>query len=153
MAKQHVSGIIIVLSVFLVVGCMSAAQHQRNLHSSQERELTAGIVQKEIRIGMSPADVAAALGSPNIVTRDSDGKETWIFDKIATEASYSSGSGGVGLGAAGGGVPGSTLLLGIGSAGYRGRSGASSTTQKTLTVIIKFAANAVDSFSFHTSKF
>ncbi len=42
--------------------------------------MTVGIVQKEIRIGMSQADVAAALGSPNIVTRDSEGKETWIYE-------------------------------------------------------------------------
>jgi hypothetical protein len=41
---------------------------------------------------MSGTEVAVALGSPNIVTRDSGGKETWIYDKIATEASYSKSS-------------------------------------------------------------
>lgn len=75
-----------------LTGCMTAAQHQLNLGSSQEREMTLGIVQKEIRVGLSQADVAAALGSPNIVTKDSADKETWVYDKIASEASYSASS-------------------------------------------------------------
>ena len=54
--------------------------------------MTLGIVQKEIRVGLSQADVAAALGSPNIVTKDSADKETWVYDKIASEASYSASS-------------------------------------------------------------
>jgi ABC-type uncharacterized transport system auxiliary subunit len=76
-------------------GCMTAAQHQQSLHSAQEREMTVGIVQKEIRVGMSGAEVAQALGSPNIVTTDEEGREVWIYDRIATEASYSTSSGGV----------------------------------------------------------
>jgi outer membrane protein assembly factor BamE (lipoprotein component of BamABCDE complex) len=116
--------------------------------------MTVGIVQKEIRVGMSQADVAAALGSPNIVTRDSEGKETWVYDKIATEASYSKGSGGIGGGAGVGGVTGTTLILGLIGGGYSKEAGAMSTTQKTLTVIIKFDKNnTVESFSYHSSKF
>jgi outer membrane protein assembly factor BamE (lipoprotein component of BamABCDE complex) len=138
----------------LLPGCMTAAQHQQSLPSTQEREMTLGIVQKEIRTGMSQADVAAALGSPNIVTIDSEGKETWIYDKIATEASYSRDSGGLGGGAGAGGIPGTTLILGLFSGGYSREAGAASTTQKTLTVIIKFDKNnKVESFSYHSSKF
>jgi hypothetical protein len=44
--------------------------------------MTLGIVQKGIRIGITQADVAASLGSPNIVARDSAEAETWIYDKI-----------------------------------------------------------------------
>ncbi len=138
----------------LLMGCMTAAQHQQSLHSTQEREMTVGIVQKEIRHGMSQADVAAALGSPNIVTKDSSDKETWIYDKIATEASYSKSSSGVsGVGGAGG-IAGSTLILGGIGGGYSQSAGAVSSTQKTLTVIIKFnGKNLVESFSYHSSKF
>jgi len=119
-------------------GCMTAAQHQAALGSSTEREMTLGVVQKEIRPGMSQADVAIALGSPNIVTKDGDGHETWIYDKIATEASYSNDSGGV------------FLILG----GYNKSAGASSTTQKTLTVVLKFDdAQKVTTVSYHASKF
>ncbi len=86
----------ILFLALLTVGCgMTAAQHSRSLGSSQEREMTVGIVQKDIKEGMNQADVAQSLGSPNIVTRDSGGSETWIYDKIASEASYSESSSGV----------------------------------------------------------
>lgn len=104
----------------------------------KEQQLTVGLVQKEIRAGMSQAEVAEALGSPNIVTRDSDGKETWIYDKIGTEASYRSGGGG-----------GSILIL---SASHS--TSVSQTTQRTLTVIIKFGGDQrVESFTYHASTF
>ncbi len=138
----------------LLSGCMSAAQHQQSLGSTKEREMTVGVVQKEIRVGMSQADVAEALGSPNIVTKDSEGKETWVYDKIATEASYSRSSGGVGGVGGAGGLAGTTLLLGLIGGGYSQEAGAASSTQKTLTVIIKFDKDSkVESFSYHASKF
>ncbi len=134
-------------------GCVDAAKHAQSLHSSQERQMTLGTVQREIRRGMSQADVAEALGAPNIVSRDSAGRETWIFDKIATEASYSNSSGSaVGFGGAGGGA--STLILGGLLGSYSANAGASASTQRTLTVVIKFdSAGLVDTFSYHSSKF
>ena len=135
--NRLISGFLL-FSFVLISGCMTAAQHQENLHTAKEREMTVGIVQKEIRPGMSQADVAAALGSPNIVTRDNESKETWIYDKIATEASYSKGSGGIGGGVGAGGAPGVALILGILTGSYSKEAGAAGITQKTLTVIIKF---------------
>lgn len=141
--------IIVSLLVSFSFGCTSAC-HQQNLQSAKEREFTVGIVQKEIRVGMSQTEVAEALGSPNIVTRDKNGKESWIYDKIASEASYSKSSVGGAGGAAG--VSGKSLILGILTGGYE--SGASSTTQKTLTVIIKYDdEKLVETFSYHASKF
>jgi outer membrane protein assembly factor BamE (lipoprotein component of BamABCDE complex) len=133
---------------------MSAAEHQQSLGSSKEREMTVGVVQKEIRVGMSQADVANALGSPNIVAKDADGKESWIYDKIATEVSYSKDSGGIGAGVGAGGAPGGALIIGGLLGGYSKSAGAAAQTQKTLTVVIKFDANhLVESFSYHSSKF
>ena len=110
-------------------GCLTGGQHSGQLHSQRERRMTVGVVQREIRKGMSPADVAAALGSPNIVTRDAGGNETWIYDKIATEASYSNDSGGVSGGVAAGGAPGSNaLILGGVGANYGKSAGAVATT-------------------------
>lgn len=138
----------------LFFGCMTATQHQQSLPSTQEREMTLGIVQKEIRVGMSQADVATALGSPNIVTRDSAGNETWIYDKIATEAYYSKSGGGIGGGVGAGGIAGNALILGGVGAGYSREAGAMGTTQKTLTVVIRFDKNnTVETFSYHSSKF
>ena len=137
--------------ILLIVG---GCTHQQSLHSAKEREMTVGIVQKEIHIGMSQADVATALGSPNIVTKDGENKETWIYDKIATEASYSSDRGGVGGAVGAGGIADSTLILGGLGGSYSKSAGASSQTQKTLTVIIKFGqTGTVESFSYHASKF
>lgn len=143
---------IILAGLVLAGGC---ASHQSSLHSTKERKMTLGVVQKEIRVGMSQADVAMALGSPNIVTRDSDGKETWVYDKIATEASYSKSSGDISGAAGAGGIAGSSLLLGgVVGGGASRSSGASSTTQRTLTVIIKYDKNSlVETFSYHMSKF
>jgi len=145
----------LLLLAALALGCTSAAQHEQNLRSSKEREMTVGIVQKEIRVGMSQADVASALGSPNIVTKDGEGKETWVYDKIATEASYSRSGAGLGGAVGAGGVAGDALILGGVGGGYSKGAGAMSTTQKTLTVVIKFDKDTglVESFSYHTSKF
>ncbi len=133
--------ILMAISLFTLAGCMSAAEHQQSLPSTQERETTVGIVQREIHVGMSGAEVAEALGSPNIVTQDSKGDETWIYDKIASEASYSKDSGGTGL------------IINL-IAGYNREAGAVSTTQRTLTVVIKYGKDKlVKSFSYHASKF
>lgn len=122
----------------LLGACKSVDDNKADLKSSQEREITAGIVKKEIHKGMSGAEVAEALGSPNITTRDEKEQETWIYDKIATEASYSESQ--------------SSLFLII--AGINNQSGAASTTQRTLTVVIKFGDDGkVSSYSYHQSKF
>ena len=122
----------------LVTGCTSAAEHQKNLGSTAEREMTLGAVQRTIRTGLSQDEVVVALGSPNIVTRDAEGRETWVYDKVASEASYSRSQN-----------YGTVLILGGGNA-----AGASSTTQRTLTVAIKFGTDhRVETFSYHSSRF
>lgn len=137
-------------ALLLLGGCMSASQHRQDVQDDTGDRVTVGTVQKEIRIGMSGAEVAAALGSPNIVSTDEERREVWIYDKFATDASYSKSSGGIGA-----------LLIGIGGAvaGAAGGSantstGASSVSQRTLTVIIKFDENGlVRDFAYHTSSF
>ena len=147
-------GIIGASLILAYTSCMNAAEHSASLHSNAEREMTVGIVQKTISKGMSQDEVAAALGSPNIVTKDREGDETWVYDKIATEASYSSDTGGIGGIGGAGTAPGSSLFLGILTGNYSRSAGASATTQKTLTVIIKFAASGrVKDFTYHSSKF
>ena len=104
---------------------------------AQDNKLTLGSVQKEIQKGMAQDQVVVALGSPNIVTKDKDDKETWVYDKIATEV-RSSGTQGI-------------MLFFQTGADYVHRK---DTSQKTLTVVIKFNENKrVDSFSYHSSKF
>lgn len=136
------------LAALLTPGCA------RKLHSEQERNMTLGIVQKEIHMGMTSVEVAEALGSPNMVRRDSEGKETWIYDKIATEASYKNSSSNAGAGLNAAGVPGNVLVLGNVNAGRSKNRGSSATTQKTLTVIIRYDKDdKVEYFTYHSSTF
>jgi outer membrane protein assembly factor BamE (lipoprotein component of BamABCDE complex) len=129
---------------------MTAAEHRADVSNPVNDRVTVGTVQKEVRVGMSGAEVAAVLGSPNIVSTDEERREVWIYDKISTEVAYSTSSGGLSALILGGG---SGVGGGIGgSAG--GNTGASSTSQKTLTVIIKFDdAKKVRDFAYHASSF
>jgi outer membrane protein assembly factor BamE (lipoprotein component of BamABCDE complex) len=143
-----------IISSSAVVGCMSAQQHYQQTHGPQEREMTVGVVQREITKGMSGAQVSEALGSPNIVTTDEQGREVWIYDKVSTDVSYSQSSGGGGIALLVGGFIGDVLVGGLPSGSYSQSAGAQSKTQKTLTVIIKFdEEKRVRDFAYHSSKF
>ena len=136
--------------VLVLSGCMTAAQHRADVEAPAGDRLTVGTVQKEIREGMSGAEVAAVLGSPNIVSTDEERREVWIYDKIATDSAYSSSSGGLATLILGGGPD---VAGGVGAHASRS-AGASSTSQRTLTVIIKFDNDKkVRDFAYHTSSF
>lgn len=120
----------------------------------QEQQMTLGIVQRDIKIGTSQADVAMVLGFPNIVTQDADGKETWIYDKVSSITSYGSSGFGVGIGGGAGGFGSHAGGLGLANVGYNKRGGTVQSNQKTLTVVLKFDDNHnVASFSYHMSSF
>ena len=142
--------IIVVLLPIFLAGCASAGDHRREVQDDTGDRLTVGTVQKEIRVGMSGAEVAAVLGSPNIVSTDEERREVWIYDKVSTDFVQSSSRGGV-----------SALLLGFGGSGgalgggsYSSSAGAASRSQRTLTIIIKYDHEGkVRDFAYHTSKF
>lgn len=127
--------------IFVALGlssCMSASQHKAEVQNDSTDRITVGTVQKEIKVGISASEVAAALGSPNIVSTDDERREVWIYDKISSDRVISQDSG-------------FASLLILGSSGVRG---ASSSSQRTLTIIIKFDKdNKVRDFSYHTSRF
>ncbi len=129
----------LVVGSLALSGCMTAQQHQEAVGGTAASDnLTVGKVQREIRIGMPSAEVVEVLGSPNLVTTDEQRREVWVYDKISTESVRSS-SGAYG-----------TLILFGGST----RSGATSTTQKTLTIVIKYDNDGrVRDFAYRQSKF
>ncbi len=101
-------------------------------------KLTVGKVQGEIKVGMPASDVAAVLGSPNIVTTDEERREVWIYDKISTERTDARSS-----------AYGTLIILG----GSK-RTSSSSTVQRTLTIIIKFdKENKVRDFAYNYTQF
>lgn len=130
--------IIFLMGALIFSGCATATLHRQRVQDNSGERLTVGKVQREIRIGMSSAEVAEILGSPNVVTTDEERREVWIYDKIATDVSYSTSEAGAGL-----------LIV-----GGTGASGARSTSQRTLTVIIKFDKEGkVRDFAYHASRF
>lgn len=131
------NSLVVALSGVLLLGCQSAQKHAADVNQPGDR-LTVGKVQKEIRVGMSGAQVAEVLGSPNVVSTDEQRREVWIYDKISSTTVYSRSEGGATI-----------LVLGAGAA-----AGAQSTSQRTLTVIIKFDEDKkVRDFAYHSSSF
>lgn len=157
--------------IFSVLLCLAmstpafAAKLEGNVNKQtapiREQELTVGTVQKFIHNGMAQDEVAIALGSPNIVTQDANGKETWIYDKIGssitgrdkTESAMENATGIRNSWHA----LGTLLTLGLVNKGVKPEMKDVSqivTTQKTLTIVIKFdSSNKVESYTYHMSKF
>ena len=139
-----------VLIFFSVAVPLRAGDRKPKSPSPEEREFTLGLVQREVRVGMSQADLADALGPPNVVTRDAKGSEAWVYDRIATEARYSSS----GIGVGGGGLYAGASTLFLGGLSAHKRKEQMTLTQRTLTAVVRFDADGkVESFSVHASRF
>ncbi len=123
---------------FLIALCCGCSSRYRKNHDRPTSQFTLGEVQLQIRKGMSQTQVAQALGSPNIVTQDSEGRNAWVYDKKSTNVEYYNSNGGFWL-----------VIVGAG-----GNMGAASSNQNTLTVVIKFdAKNEVDNITYHSSQY
>ena len=154
MSAKYRNLLLSTVALSYLVGCAGAQYHRDAVSGDRRSAITVGQVQREVRVGMSGAEVAAALGSPNVVTTDEDRRETWIYDKISTERAYSTDSGGIATLILGGAGIGTGLVGGGVAPSYGSSSGASATTQKTLTVIIKFGHDKrVRDFAYHSSTF
>jgi outer membrane protein assembly factor BamE (lipoprotein component of BamABCDE complex) len=130
-------------------GCMSATDHRNAVNAAVADRLTLGTIQKEIRQGMSSAEVVTVLGAPNLVTTDDQRREVWVYDKAAREVIHSAS--GLQL------IP---LLLSTGSiaggatGGIAQSAGASAQSDRTLTVVIKFdTQQKVRDWAYHASQF
>lgn len=148
--KTLTTMITLAIAAVITTGCTSAATHRADVQDDSMERLTVGTVQKEIYVGMSGAQVASILGSPNIVSTDGERNEVWIYDKFATDAAYSkSNTGLLGL------VVGTSGDVGAGGLGVKTySSGAESRSQRTLTVVVKFDhEQRVRDFAYHTSRF
>ena len=111
--------------------------------------LTLGKVQQNLQKGMGKDEIIAAMGSPNMVTKDRSGQETWIYDKIFTEVNSAVASDSVGIG---GGVWGGNAAIG-GIAGQSNAAARATRTQKTLTVILKFKGDVLAEYSYNSTSF
>lgn len=145
---------LVVAATATLLGCQSAADHRRDVTDDSGDRVTVGTVQRDIEVGMSGAEVAQVLGSPNIVTTDEQRREVWIYDRIATESAFSNSSGSATSSVFGIPFISEAFIAGSGSATSSGSAGAQSTSQRTLTIVIKFdEAGAVRDYGYHTSRF
>ena len=127
--------IAMLITLFVVSGCSNAPNETTS-------KLTLGLVQSTVTKGANQTDITKVLGAPNIISKDKQGNETWTYDRISREVQSSSGSG-VGFGA----------LFGWVFAGGRS-SASSSTSNKSLTVIITFDDNkSVIDYAYQSLEF
>ncbi|MEE3302784.1 MAG: hypothetical protein VX177_03365 [Candidatus Neomarinimicrobiota bacterium] len=127
--------ITMLITLFVVSGCSNAPNETTS-------KLTLGLVQSTVTKGANQTDITKVLGAPNIISKDKQGNETWTYDRISREAQSSSGSG-VGFGA----------LFGWVFAGGKS-SASSSTSNKSLTVIITFDDNkSVIDYAYQSLEF
>lgn len=129
------TALLFILCCTVGAGGCGAPYHARQVRTAEKaNRLTVGTVQREIRKGMSGAEVLEVLGSPNVVSTDESGREVWVYDRFATDVATSQSAG--------------TLIL------FGGGAAASSRTQRTLTIIIKFDdSKKVRDFAYHASRF
>ena len=133
----------IALIVGVVFGTMGCANNNPPLNEDGlNRELTVGLVQREIKEGSPAEEVIRTLGSPNIVKTDAEGLEVWVYDRFSSERVRRSFA--------------ATLLdisdssLGL----FQGSSSKEQSSVASLTVILNFDKNSnVSGVAYHRSKF
>ncbi len=127
---------LLILAICLSVGLAGCVTLEQK--DTPRDRLTVGKVQAEIKEGMAAAKVAEILGSPNIVTTDDKRREVWIYDKVSTDRVDASSF-----------AYGTLIILGGSSS-----DSASSTRQRTLTIIIKFdEQKKVRDFAYNYTQF
>ena len=112
-------------------------------------KLTLGKVQQTLKKGMSQGEIIVALGSPNMVTSDANGLETWVYDKLSTEVNSNSQKKSFSLL---GGVIGSKIGVGA-TGGSSSKNSNTSSSQKTLTVVLKFIEKKLETYTYNASSF
>lgn len=107
--------------------------------TNRDNQLTQGNVTMNLRVGeTTQTEVLEAFGAPNITTVDGSGSQVWSYQRHATVSQANSGS------------DYWTILL----AGGSGSSSSLETTQRTMTLIIKFDGNnVVSDFRSRASEF
>ena len=116
---MRVGFILLILSTLSLSGCYSGTTPVTDRNS----QLTQGNVQLVIKTGeTTKAEILENFGSPNVTTRDSEGREVWSYQRSVQVAQSSSESSYW------------TVLL----AGQSGSSSGFQSSSRMTTLIIKF---------------
>ena len=136
---RRLTGMVLLVCLMIMMCGCGAAYHARQTQQGLEGDrLTVGAAQRSIKVGMSGSEVLEVLGSPNIVSTDEEGREVWVYDKVSTDQVHSESGG----------------IWTLGLVGGYGGAGSKSTSQRTLTIIVKFDSEAkVRDLAYHASRF
>lgn len=117
----------------------------------QPNTLTHGMVQMTLRVGTTTqSEVLETFGAPNVTTIDGEGREVWVYDRFATVSQTKDS--GFSIGLLGGAVGGSVGALG--GLGFGSSKSKSSTSTRSMTLIIKFGPDhRVADFKSRSSSF
>ena len=142
-----------ILSIsFILFNCAPPDPIVIEVPVEKEDKLTLGTVQSKIKKGMNQTEVLEVLGSPNIVTKNSQGNEVWAYDKIGSNQSSSSE-----VSATYGQRQLNQGFWAFLFGGVTSSAGASSdrnSESKSLTVIIAFECNSnVSDFTYQSLKY
>jgi hypothetical protein len=150
---------------FMLGGCLSSPQQtptQANISQPSDRpqdetptRLSYGAITATVKKGTTTqSDLVTLFGGPNITTLDSDGMETWVYERTASETSTTSQV------AVNSQVERFDVFFGLGLMGKGADASRSSEhtnvahSIKTLTVIIKFNQDkTVQEYSARASYF
>ena len=125
----------ITLFAILILGCAA--------NNSEVNRLTLGTVQKTVYEGANQNEIMEALGTPNIITSNSSGKEVWTYDRISKEVQTNSGVVITWWNPI-------SWITGI----FSGSSSRSSSTSKSITILITFDNNKlVSEFKYQRLRF
>ena len=144
---------VLILSIsFILFNCAPPDPIVIEVPVEKEDKLTLGTVQSKIKKGMNQTEVLEVLGSPNIVTKNSQGNEVWTYDKIGSNQSSSSE-----VSATYGQRQLNQGFWAFLFGGVTSSAGASSdrnSESKSLTVIITFDGNSnVSDFTYQSLKY
>jgi outer membrane protein assembly factor BamE (lipoprotein component of BamABCDE complex) len=78
---KSIHAVLLSASFLTLAGCTSPSEVAKG---DDKASMTVGVAQRSIKVGMSGAEVATAMGSPNIVSTDETGCEVWIYDRISS---------------------------------------------------------------------
>lgn len=113
------------ISLFLAIPCFS-------------EDFTLGMVQQRLHEGMSQSEIVCCLGTPNLITKNTEGCETWVYDKKSQSTTETCCR------------KWYWLLL----KGKRKGCNSTETSQKALTVTLNFNKNScLESYSYNSSSY
>ncbi len=78
--------LLILISFTLLAGCSTNSGPLVSIpsRSMETQRLAVGAAQM-LKVGSTSERVIELLGSPNVVTNNEDGLETWVYDKVSKE--------------------------------------------------------------------